>query len=202
MSIRFACACGRSFTVPADRAGKWTRCSGCQAKMQVPDAAPDAGFEVIDEPPAAPAGAIAFKCGCGQPLEVDAEFAGQDVECPTCKKVVRTPAAGPTRAKRVEKPQAVEVVDDDEPERPRKKKKRTDEERDSMRYFEPEHKTERFGTEKRILRGGVGAGIVAMVIAVVWFGLGLAAGRIFFYPPILFVIGAIGCIRSLMAGDD
>jgi len=34
-------------------------------------------------------------------------------------------------------------------------------------------------------------GIGMMVGAVVWFVLGWMAGRIFFYPPILFVIGGL-----------
>ncbi|MBV8879989.1 MAG: hypothetical protein JO332_08505 [Planctomycetaceae bacterium] len=43
------------------------------------------------------------------------------------------------------------------------------------------------------------AGIGMMVGAVVWFVLGWMAGRIFFYPPILFVIGAVSVGKGLMA---
>jgi len=35
-----------------------------------------------------------------------------------------------------------------------------------------------------------------MLGAVVWFFLGLAAGRIFFYPPILFVFGIGAVVRG------
>lgn len=41
-----------------------------------------------------------------------------------------------------------------------------------------------------------GAGM--MVGAVVWFVVGYAAGRIFIYPPILFVIGAVALVKGLM----
>jgi hypothetical protein len=41
-----------------------------------------------------------------------------------------------------------------------------------------------------------GAGM--MVGAVVWFVVGWMAGRIFFYPPILFVIGIVALIKGLM----
>ena len=41
-----------------------------------------------------------------------------------------------------------------------------------------------------------GAGM--MVGAVVWFVVGWMAGRIFFYPPILFVIGIVAMIKGLM----
>jgi hypothetical protein len=43
--------------------------------------------------------------------------------------------------------------------------------------------------------GGVGM----MVGAVVWFALGWMAGRIFFYPPILFVLGIVAVGKGLMA---
>ena len=41
-----------------------------------------------------------------------------------------------------------------------------------------------------------------MVGAVVWFGLGLLADRIFFYPPIMFVLGLISFIKGLMGRED
>ncbi len=40
-----------------------------------------------------------------------------------------------------------------------------------------------------------------MAIAVVRFGLGWAAGYIFFYPPILFVIGLFGTLKGLPTGN-
>ena len=46
--------------------------------------------------------------------------------------------------------------------------------------------------------GGVGM----MVGAVVWFVLGWMAGRIFFYPPILFVMGIVAVGKGLMAPAD
>jgi hypothetical protein len=47
---------------------------------------------------------------------------------------------------------------------------------------------------------GVLGGLLMILIAVVWFVLGLAANRIFFYPPILFVIGVIAVIKGLAGG--
>ncbi len=37
-----------------------------------------------------------------------------------------------------------------------------------------------------------------MVGAAVWFFVGLAAGIIFFYPPVLFVLGFIALIKGIM----
>jgi hypothetical protein len=42
-------------------------------------------------------------------------------------------------------------------------------------------------------------GLVAMAIAVIWFFGGLFFGVCFFYPPILFVLGAIAVVRGLLS---
>jgi hypothetical protein len=48
------------------------------------------------------------------------------------------------------------------------------------------------------INAGIAAGAVMILIAVVWFVLGLWADRIFFYPPILFVIGVIALVKGLV----
>ena len=40
-----------------------------------------------------------------------------------------------------------------------------------------------------------------MVGAAVWFFVGLAAGIIFFYPPVLFVLGIISFFKGLFSSD-
>lgn len=49
-----------------------------------------------------------------------------------------------------------------------------------------------------IFEGEIIAGIAMMLGAVVWFVGGLAAGFIFFYPPILFLIGLGSLIKGLL----
>jgi hypothetical protein len=44
-------------------------------------------------------------------------------------------------------------------------------------------------------------GLAMMGIAVLWFFVGLACGVIFYYPPILFVIGLVGFFRGLFTGN-
>ena len=44
-------------------------------------------------------------------------------------------------------------------------------------------------------------GILMMVGAVVWFVLGLLGGIIFFYPPILFIMGILAVFRGAMGKD-
>lgn len=58
-----------------------------------------------------------------------------------------------------------------------------------------------FTLEKKGIRGGMMGGIVMMVIAAVWFFAGLAADRIFFYPPVLFVIGVYALIKGMADGN-
>jgi hypothetical protein len=58
-----------------------------------------------------------------------------------------------------------------------------------------------FGIEKKGIKRGVLGGIVMIVIAVVWFFVGLAADRIFFYPPVLFCIGLYALIKGMAEGN-
>ena len=45
---------------------------------------------------------------------------------------------------------------------------------------------------------GIIGGILIMAGAVIWFVVGYMAGIIFFYPPVLFIIGIIAVIRGIM----
>lgn len=58
-----------------------------------------------------------------------------------------------------------------------------------------------FAPEKKGIQAGVVGGLVMMAIAVVWFVLGMKAGIIFYYPPILFVIGVYGFFKGLVQGN-
>ena len=57
------------------------------------------------------------------------------------------------------------------------------------------------GLEQRGMQKGVAGGVIMIVIAIVWFVLGLAAGRIFFYPPILLIIGLVALIKGVKEGN-
>ncbi|MCE7994232.1 MAG: hypothetical protein HEP71_19750 [Roseivirga sp.] len=58
-----------------------------------------------------------------------------------------------------------------------------------------------FEPEKKGLQKGVLGGIAMMVIAAVWFVLGWQAGYIYYYPPILFIIGLVGLIKGIAQGN-
>lgn len=55
-----------------------------------------------------------------------------------------------------------------------------------------------FASESSILNSGTIGGGLAMLAAIVWFFGGLAMGIIFFYPPILFIIGLIGFVKGIV----
>lgn len=58
-----------------------------------------------------------------------------------------------------------------------------------------------FAPEKQGIQHGMAGGIAMMTIAVVWFGLGWMVGVIFYYPPILFLIGAFAFLKGLVTGN-
>jgi hypothetical protein len=47
------------------------------------------------------------------------------------------------------------------------------------------------------INAGIGGGAIMMLIALVWFCGGLAFGILFFYPPILFVVGIIAFFKGI-----
>ena len=57
-----------------------------------------------------------------------------------------------------------------------------------------------FALERKGTESGVLGGVLMIAIAVTWFGLGLWAGRIFFYPPILFIVGFVAVIKGVWTG--
>ena len=58
-----------------------------------------------------------------------------------------------------------------------------------------------FTPEQKGIDNGMAGGIAMMVIAAVWFGAGYLAGVIFFYPPILFLIGVFAFLKGLFTGN-
>jgi hypothetical protein len=60
-----------------------------------------------------------------------------------------------------------------------------------------EHQRGGHSLERQALGMGAIGGVLLCVVAVVWFFIGLKAGIIFFYPPILFCIGIYGIITGL-----
>lgn len=62
--------------------------------------------------------------------------------------------------------------------------------------------TPSLGSNFGSFNSGIAGGFLMIVIAVVWFGLGLLADRIFFYPPILLLAGIVSIVRGLFQGPE
>ncbi len=58
-----------------------------------------------------------------------------------------------------------------------------------------------FGPEKKGIEAGVFGGIVMIAIAAVWFAVGYAAGYIYYYPPVLCLIGVFAVLKGLGTGN-
>ena len=58
-----------------------------------------------------------------------------------------------------------------------------------------------FGPERAALKMGVLGGIVLILAAAVWFYIGWQAGYVFYYPPILALIGLYGIVKGLGGGN-
>lgn len=55
-----------------------------------------------------------------------------------------------------------------------------------------------FATEKKGINAGVLGGFGMCAVALVWFFVGLSAGYIFYYPPVLFIIGVVAIVRGAL----
>lgn len=136
---------------------------------------------------------IEFDCRCGKRLQVRDSLAGSDMRCPDCDEKLVVPDADTMI------PQAVRA--NDESVRPSKYRKDGDDGYEP-RYGDREQR--RVVEEKPSLsaRAPILIGILMMVGALVWFFVALAAGRIFFYPPILFIIGIVSVVRGILARSE
>jgi hypothetical protein len=165
---------------------------------------------------------ISLSCDCGRALRVKDELAGKNIRCPECKSILAVPAkeinagdlvlevipaddedeserrSSRRSAIQSEPPEAMPPFrrpgeDDDPPIRKRPKPRR------EVRRSTPRVAFES-GWFGNVNAGAIG-GVLMVLIAVVWFVLGLAAGRIFFYPPFLFIIGIIAIVKGAF-GDN
>lgn len=67
-------------------------------------------------------------------------------------------------------------------------------ERDAI---EEEESSGHFAPEKKAIKMGVLGGVLMIAIAIIWFAIGWINGYIYFYPPILLVIGVYALIKGI-----
>ncbi len=167
---------------------------------------------------------------CGKSLKVDERFAGKRVKCP-CDTVLLVPAAetttlSPSPSADTRQPasnvggqqdEMSSLFDDlsDNDMQVRPSPARTTHQlppADPLAAYAgaqrfaagtgPMPAATRAAGSSNLTNGSTITGILMMIGAVVWFFGGLAAGIIFFYPPILFILGLIAMVKGLMGGDD
>jgi hypothetical protein len=64
-----------------------------------------------------------------------------------------------------------------------------------------DEETGTFSPERKAIQKGILGGLATMAIAIVWFVVGWMGGYIYFYPPILFVIGIYALIKGIRTGN-
>jgi hypothetical protein len=193
MPIPLQCDCGRSLRVKDELAGRKVKCPQCAAVLVVPQPEPpaeDRAYELLaDDGPAEEARPRGR-------ARSDAEEGVQTAPKP------RRPAAAeddeeddPEVRRRERRRREEEQQEEEDEEARRRKQRRREYRRDVARVAQPRpgYRSGGFGS----LNAGIVGGLVMIVIAVVWFGLGLMAGIIFFYPPILAIIGIGAIIKGL-----
>ena len=180
MPISFRCVCEKTLKVADKLAGKSVTCPACGTVIAVPELAlpDDPGFELVEEP------APVAKLAMARPVSKRVAVVDEDDEH----------ANDVPRKRRRRDDDDDDDDDDDEVEERPRKRKRTPKKKEHSGWF---------ATENWVLSGGVIGGAVAMLIAIVWFVLGLMNNWLFYYPPILFIVGLIGVIKGLVSrGKD
>jgi hypothetical protein len=173
--------------VADEHVGRRVKCPACNGIANVPKPEPEPEFEVVEEVAPAKSRPVA------RPATSRADDDDDDRGYSVAKSKRDDDEDDEPRAKK--KPdfrkgsgRTDDEDDEDDEDRPKKKKKkkRPPERQETGRSF-----------EGNVINGGVGVGILAMIGAVVWFVIGLANDIIFFYPPILFVIGLVAFFKGL-----
>jgi hypothetical protein len=152
-------------------------------------------------------------------LTVKDELAGRKVRCPSCQGALTVPANEETFGVRPDEPEERRSAVRSEPPRkapplrdtedwdgPRRRREddddrplrpRLEEDEDYPRPRKRRPRIERDRPPGESPMNTIIGGAIAMGIAVVWFVAGLFFDWVFFYPPILFVIGLISLCQGL-----
>jgi hypothetical protein len=164
---------------------------------------------------------ISVTCTCGKALRVKDEIAGKKIRCPVCKQVLEVPVpemdvemeddAADTQIREQPAPKVparskprddYDEEEDDEPPRRKKKRSKKKHELQKLRWSDVEERPRREHRPWIVISPAIVTGVLMMIGAVVWFAAGLAFGRIFFYPPVLFIFGIAAVVRGLMGHED
>jgi hypothetical protein len=132
---------------------------------------------------------IKFRCiECGEKMEIKRKMSGKRVRCIECGELTDVPQVPVPRQRTAEEKaflrDLTQQVERDQFERDMK-----DAERDEVGINIGWFRTD----------AGLIGGSFIMVVALVWFFTGLQLGRLFFFPPFLFVIGIIAVVQGVVS---
>jgi hypothetical protein len=160
-------------------AGKRVKCPLCNSSLLVP------------------------KEECEEEIVSDIEVVEKDQEFESDFEIVDEPkqATKPAPANAiVATPRARAKIEDNFDYRPPRPP--TPRRRRRSRYYDDYPEPRRYRGGGLAVSQGVVAGVVMMAVAVVWLVLGLMLGWLFYYPPILFILGIVRIVRSIANGGD
>jgi len=210
MSITFNCNCGRQLVARDEHAGRKTRCPACNAITAIPasgKASPAASSPARDTGARGPGPSTAQPRNPKPAGSRPGAPARQPLAAPDNKKTEEILDVLPAEEEAYEVIDDFEIIDDEaEQARPAKKKvpERIRHQRrsriDSDEY--PRERRSRESSYSSFDTAGVGVGLLMMLGAIAWFVVGLYGGVIFFYPPVLFVVGAVAFCKGLMGMSD
>lgn len=176
MPIQTECDCGKTYRVKDELAGKRFRCTECGTTVRIPQ--PEE-----------------------EPLEVSL------AEEPPRRRVrVRDEEDTPRPARRDLASRRVrEEEEEDRPVRRRPSRREEDDDTDPDTSIKKKKKKRRATASAGGSSGGgftttlgpIVGGLLMMIGGAVWFFAGLAANRIFFYAPVLCVLGLVSLIKGL-----
>ncbi|MCC5850088.1 MAG: hypothetical protein JJU29_18540 [Verrucomicrobia bacterium] len=147
-----------------------------------------------------------FRCPeCDLEMEITEDILGQEVECPECDASFTLPLAFATeRTLPRNLSQVPPPSPSSQPEKGKIVMSRSNVNEIKEQAARVREKSDLaheqgdfFAPEKKAMGSGMLGGLAMMGIAVVWFVLGYALGYIFFYPPILFVLGLFAFFKGM-----
>jgi hypothetical protein len=204
MPLTWNCTCGKLLRVRDEHGGSWVKCPACSDVTLAPEA--DPVFEIVENTNTESVPPSSTRPATTRPRHLDT-VGLEDEPAPQGKAIFPTSKKQPEpeQEEKEEKRAGYKMQKPDEHDNDQLEKNRRDRgerpwEKQKKEDTDQHHK-DGFGLERWILNGGVLGGLLTMFIAVVWFVAGYAAGRIFFYPPILFVVGFIAMVKGAVKNE-
>jgi ribosomal protein S27E len=145
---------------------------------------------------------IEVDCPCGQRFSVSEALAGFSVHCRGCGSSVAVPRPGDSAlVSSVAKQQAAaRVAAPPSPAPSPPTAPRAAELKGASSSYDSAPPSSEPQEKEGTFNGGVIGGLGLILVAAIWFIVGLALGRIFFYPIIMFVIGIGTLFKSMVKG--